>query len=555
VTPDSRSVVVERLRRVRAIVRADFLIRFRRQSTLIVFLLLSGLAYLSVPHPDSGQALLVVGDGRRALYTSAAIGMATAMIVTIFVGLAGFYAISNAIGQDVRTRCGAIIASTTVRSGEYLVAKLVGNLVFLGTFALGLMLSSMLMLVVRHEAALEPWVFARQYALLVPPALVLVAVLALVFESVPFLAGRAGDVVYFVLYLLCLSLPVLLMVDGRAVGLARYLDFGGLAFTLEEMRPLMQTPNLSIGGSFDASKLPIDVPGVTLRREWLLPRLVTCLVPFLLLAVARATFHRFDPARVASDGGAGRAASLLRVNAAVKRAMGGFSPSAVSIRPAVRQPSVLLASALDARMMFTAYPLMTACALGLAVLTLTTPADVFMTGVLPAAFGVAGLAIADVPCRERRAGTIGLIRAAPLLKRHFVRWKLGSAAFVALAFLLVPLARLMATRPSSVLPAVVGLFLVLAMATSLGVIAATPKAFTVVFLTMMYIVTADRGASPALDFAGFYGVATAGVTATWAAIAASVSALGHVVYAARLRREDGGGQTQNTDGQRAFGKH
>ena len=66
-------------------------------------------------------------NGARAIYNSAAIGMATAMLATIFVGLFGFYVISNAVRRDIDSRCGYVIASTTMRSGEYLLGKFLGN--------------------------------------------------------------------------------------------------------------------------------------------------------------------------------------------------------------------------------------------------------------------------------------------------------------------------------------------------------------------------------------------------------------------------------------------
>ena len=42
------------LHRIAAIVHADFLLRFRRVSTVVCFLLLSALAYLWVPRPRAG---------------------------------------------------------------------------------------------------------------------------------------------------------------------------------------------------------------------------------------------------------------------------------------------------------------------------------------------------------------------------------------------------------------------------------------------------------------------------------------------------------------------
>jgi hypothetical protein len=58
------------LSRIVAVVRADFLVRFRRTSTLVVFLLLSALAYLWIPAPETGRALLQIG-GQRALVAAA----------------------------------------------------------------------------------------------------------------------------------------------------------------------------------------------------------------------------------------------------------------------------------------------------------------------------------------------------------------------------------------------------------------------------------------------------------------------------------------------------
>ena len=57
------------------------------------------------------------------------------------------------------------------------------------------------------------------------------------------------------------------------------------------------------------------------------------------------------------------------------------------------------------------------------------------------------------------------------------------------------------------------------------------------FLTYMYLVINDNGASAALDFAGFYGKATLRVTLTYAAIAGAFLAVAQVVYGWRLRRE------------------
>ncbi|MEO6969362.1 MAG: hypothetical protein ABI217_00520, partial [Chthoniobacterales bacterium] len=175
--------------RIAAIVRADFLIRFRRLSTVIVFLLLSAFAYVWIPDPSTGRTLIQI-NGQRAIYNSGAIGLGTASLGMIFVGLFGFYVISNAIRRDVVTRCGLVVASTPMRSGEYLFGKFLGNVVFLTVFIAGFMLSSMAMLLVRGEARIEPGIFLEQYLLLTPATIVFVSAVAVLFESIPWLSGK-----------------------------------------------------------------------------------------------------------------------------------------------------------------------------------------------------------------------------------------------------------------------------------------------------------------------------------------------------------------------------
>ena len=177
------------LRRIVAIVHADFLLRFRRVSTLIVFLLLSAFAYVWIPAPSTGRALIQI-DGHRAIYNSGALGIGTASLGMIFVGLFGYYVISNAIRRDIVSRCGIIMASTPMRSGEYLLGKFVGNVAFLTTFLGGFMLSSMAMLLARGEAPLDPLVFICQYLLLTPAPFIFVSAVAVFVRVDPLPLGQ-----------------------------------------------------------------------------------------------------------------------------------------------------------------------------------------------------------------------------------------------------------------------------------------------------------------------------------------------------------------------------
>lgn len=528
----------ERLHRLGAIIRADFLIRLRRPSTLVVFLLLSFSAYFWIPSPSTGRALLVV-NGHRALYNSAAIGMSTALTGTIFIGLFGFYVISNALRRDVLSRCGYVIASTTMRGSEYIAGKFAGNLAFLGFFTLGYMLTAMAMVLVRGEAPLEPLVFAKQYVLLIGPALVFVSAIAIVFECTPVLRSKFGDVLYFFLWMSVMGFVAAATEQGFGLSWTPYIDFSGFGFMMQQVKDIYKLDSMSIGASsFDPAKSIIVFEGLDLRGKWFLPRIVATIWPLFLLGIARLLFHRFDPSRVRS-----------MPNEKARRSwIGRFNLIAKPLtRPVVRVgqmvaslpgiPALLRSMMTDAIAALAAFPLWGVAIVVVAMVTLGSDATGLFTGVLPAATAVCAIALSDIACREKRAGTSALVFATPSLRQQFVWWKLGTAFFVALAFLGIPIVRAIAFRPSSALPLLLGVVFMAATATALGIVSANPKTFIVVFLSFWYVVLSDKGATPALDFSGWFGKATPMVLAAYAMAAAGLLVAAQLAHASELRRK------------------
>ncbi len=504
------------IRRIAAIVRADFLIRFRRLSTVIVFLLLSGFAYIWVPAPSSGRTLMQI-NGARVLYNSAAIGMGTSMLASMFVGLFGFYVVSNAVRRDIDSRCGYVLASTTMRTSEYVIGKFLGNVVFLTTFVAGYMLVSMAMLLVRGEAPLEPLIFMKQYAIITPSTIVFISVMAIVFESIPWLSGRAGDVLYFFLYSLSLAFVVNMMMHGG--GLARYFDFSGFGYLMEQTRRNFHTESMSIGmSSFDATKRTLIIDGFNLGGGAWATRLASTLSPIPLLVLAQLFFHRFDPARLKAGGAKGKRGWMRNFNALAKPL----------VRPIAAIP-VRGAAMKDAMMTFGSTPLTGLAFIGITIAALVNRAT------LPITFALVALFIADVASRDRRAGTTGLIYAAPHLRERFVTWKLSSTALVAIVLLIAPLLYDVFAQRARLLPLLTGILFIAAAATSLGVISGNPKTFIVLFLTLWYIVVNDKGATKVLDFAGFFSTPTVTVMLMYAGIGIAFIAAAEVVHRMRLR--------------------
>ncbi|HYI08392.1 MAG TPA: hypothetical protein VEK57_04925 [Thermoanaerobaculia bacterium] len=524
------------LHRLAAIVRADVLIRLRRPSTAVVFVLISIIPYMWIPDPSTGRTLMQIG-GSRVLYNSAAIGMGTAVLGTMFIGLIGFYVISNALRRDVLSRCGSIIASTTMRGGEYILGKFAGNVAFLSIFTLGFMTTAMAMVLVRGEAPLQPHVFAMQYLLLLPPAIVFVSAIAILFECTPLLRTKLGDVLYFFLWMGMMGAVASTIEKDPGANWAPYFDVSGLGFLLQQMKTYYNTNSLSIGSStFDAAKAPLVFPGIQLGAQWILPRLGSTLWPMALLLLARLFFHRFDPARVRAMPNEGTRRSWLGRLNLISKPVARFL---VSIGSVVRYlPGRLLRSAaVDALATIGAFPLAAVAIIGFAIAALASDANSLLTGVLPFAFAGCAIGIAEISCREKRAGTTALVFAAPGLRASFVAWKYLSTLIVAAAFLAVPVARAIALRPASAIPLLTGILFLTAASTALGIVSSNPKTFIVLFLTFWYVAMSDKGQSPGLDFAGWFGTATPTVIATYAALGAAFLLLSQLFHTNELRRK------------------
>jgi len=520
------------IRRVWAIVINDVRVRFRRPSTAVLFLLLSACAYMWIPAPSTGRALLQI-NGQRALYNSAAIGMGTASLATIFIGLVGFYVISNALRRDVQTRCGFVLASTGMRSGEYLFGKFAGNLAFLITFIAGFMGTSMIMQLVRGEAPLEPFVFIAQYAVLVVPGMVVVSALAVLFESIPWLSGRFGDVAYFFVWVMSIGFVASRtdMHSAQPLGWIGIFDISGTAYLFQSLRGVLHTNELSIGSSnFDPSKGVFVFGGLPMAFRLLLPRIGTCLLAAPILGVASLFFHRFDPARVRVTEKAKRN-WIGRINALAKP----FARMMFALAPSGGRASFARSIVLDAMLTISAMPIAFIAIVIFNVLSMVMPLA-RMTSMLAIVFAALAITIAEVACREVRAGTTALVRSAPHLRERFAVWKLAATLLIGVAYFAVPIVRVAIGRPSMLAPLLVAIVFVCAAATMLGIVSANPKAFIVAFLLFWYIAMNDKGATPALDYAGLHGVATPFVIAIYAALAIAFAAAAAAFHALTLRR-------------------
>lgn len=517
------------LARIQAIVKADFLIRFRRASTAVIFVGLCISAYLWIPDPASGKALIQMQE-RRALYNSAAIAMATSTLCTLLLGLIGFYMISNSIKRDIQTRTGFIIASTTVKNWEYILGKFFGNAVFISAIMGGFMVSSMVMQLYRGEAPLQPLVFFKHYLLVAPPCIVFLSAVAIFFESTRFLSGKFGDIAFFFLWLMTVALVAGAKKDARP-NWTSYLDTTGMAFMMRQVQSVTHTDSLAIGSSTYDTKLPPFVfEGFHVTADEILPRTGSLLYPLLYLLPALLFFHRFNPAKLKTSGPKSHHSWLARINGwlrpLTRRLLAPLQPSTASGHSFWK--SILS----DALLTFQLNPAAVFLALGFSILAILKPAS----AVLPAVFAVLSVVLSDIATREGSSGTTGIVYGSPFLKQRFVMWKWASTAITILAFVSIPLLRMLFSNPAAALSLVIGIALVAAAATSFGSMTTNPKTFVVVALLYLYLVVNDGGHTPMFDVGGWYQTATAGVKVAYALTAVALIAAAELQYRWKLQR-------------------
>jgi hypothetical protein len=120
---------------------------------------------------------------------------------------------------------------------------------------------------------------------------------------------------------------------------------------------------------------------------------------------------------------------------------------------------------------------------------------------------ILAVALADLSTRDRAAGTLGMLFSSPRMQPDYAWIKMGAATLLALLFCLPPAIRIAFSFPAAALSLLIAAGFMASLATALGVLSRTPKAFMGVFLLFLYLVL-NGAQAPGLDFAGWNGVAT-----------------------------------------------
>lgn len=281
--------------------RADFFERSRRYSFLVTLLVIIAIVYAYLLPADTGGVTFNLG-GHRGIYNSAWVGAIVSVLCSALLTLPGFFLIKNTIERDTNTRVGQVLATTPISRMQYILGKLFSNFVFLAVMVGVIMAAALVMQLVRAEfLQIDLWHFVAPFLFTTLPVMALIAALAILFETIPWLRGGFGNIVYLFFYVVIVMVSIMPSQVGSVYRMlpepfgltviaadmsqdvkAVYSDYnGGLVIGYTPLRGEIQT--------FVWDGVEWDLSIVLMRMLWVVIALAIALLASLL-------FHRFDPA-------------------------------------------------------------------------------------------------------------------------------------------------------------------------------------------------------------------------------------------------------------------
>ena len=103
------------------------------------------------------------------------VGTMIVLVTNSFLGLFGFYLVSDSIRRDIRTGVGQIIATTPVRRTAYLVGKWISNIAVLLVLELILAAAAAVMVLIQSRTALDPGALLAPFIAVGVPTMALTA--------------------------------------------------------------------------------------------------------------------------------------------------------------------------------------------------------------------------------------------------------------------------------------------------------------------------------------------------------------------------------------------
>ncbi|MFD3950274.1 hypothetical protein OHB37_17940 [Streptomyces albidoflavus] len=494
------------LRTLAGLTAGDFKDRVRRPVHLVVLLAAVGLGCLAVPPADGRWVILALGE-YRGTYTSAYVGVATALAGGLWLTLGGFYVVRKGLARDEETRVGQILAATPARTVLLLAAKFLSNFLVLASMLGVLAVTALCLQLVRGEdRGVDPVALFQPFLVMALPLLALTAAAALLFETVPVLRGGLGNIAWF-----CVALVV--GIKGQSAD-APFGGFGAgpaadsLRAALTEEFGKAGDHTFSLGLTQIPEPLtPFRWDGFTFGGDFLVSRLLLVAAAVALALLPALWFGRHDPTRGGPADGASPAADAPAPVPAYAPAPAALALPRTAAERGGRTFGRLLAG--EVRILAGGVsPWWWAVAAALTVAGLTLPLDAVTGLVLPAVWIWPVLVWSRLGSLPVEHGMEGLLGAYPAPRRRLLAaW--GSGVVLTAVLGVAPLLRMAFAADLPGLAAWLGgVLFIPSLALLLGVVCRTHRVFQVVYLPLWYLVVNQVAA---LDFMG--AVREAGVPA------------------------------------------
>ena len=491
---------------VKILVLTEARLRLRRLSTLVVLLAVIAISWAMTPDPATGMTLMSIEEA-RVLYTSSMLAFGTASLASLLFGIGSFYLVRGRIAEDLRTGIGSVIGATQVSNRLFLFSRWLGGVVYLLAMVAGLLCTTLVCHLLRGEGPIQLSIYLQTYCIHLLPIVFFCVSCAILFDSVPSLMGKAGDVIYFLLWIAQISLMAKMDDPASNIGSPLLLlDFMGLSTGMINLKTLLLTDHLSLGVSpFDATLPTIILPNALWTVQIICMRCVSAVVALLPLLPAVFWFHRYSPDRVKQSNTRQRRSPLAIIN-------GWSRPLTALVRPLLRISAVLPGLAgrvlADVALSFMASPS------SILILVTTMVVSIFasvhlLSGVLIAAVVFWGVMISDISTRDFQANAEEFTGVVPGgIAQRYLR-QFATAAILGFLFMGSIAFRWGIVDPMRAAVLISGVLSLSALATLFGRCSGTARMFLALYLFGVYVALNVTNVA-LLDVVGFNGAANLG---------------------------------------------
>jgi hypothetical protein len=510
-------------------------LRARRLSTLFALLLMVAISWSMIPDPQTGMVMMAVDDA-RVVYTSSALAFGSSTLAALLLSLIGFYLLRGRMSEDVRTGIGSIIATSPIKNSLFIFSRWLGAVAYILILMLAFMLVVLLLHGVRGEGAIQLDVYLQTYFFIFIPMAFATASFAILFDSIPFLMGKVGDIIYFIFWVAQIGFVATAVASNGATGsniINLLFDFNGMGATVTIFKFYMNTNSFSLGYTdFNAALAPITLPSYLWTYQLAGMRMASAVCAMLPLLIAIPLFHRYSPDKVKASHTRNRRSPVAMLNAWSR-------PLAKQAHPlfsmASRCPNFCGQVFAELGLCIVSAPFILVLLVVLSVLQATMHVDL-LPKLAIISVAIWGVLIGEISTRDYQTGIesmTGVVQGGAVQRWLRQYWATSLLGFLFVAPLII---RWAYAKPTLALAMVVGIFSLSAIASLLGRCSRTPRTFLSVFLIWLYISTQTPNIS-FLDVVGFNGAANSVSISIQALIALVCLAIG-MLYTSRRARDN-----------------